>query len=42
VDENNLHHEIMVPNRASKLKVKWGNNQELTLINIYALMRKTK
>jgi len=24
VDENNLHHEIMIPNRAaSKLKVKW-------------------
>jgi len=27
----------MIPNRASKLKVKWGYNQELTLINIYAL-----
>ena len=25
VDENNLQHEIMVPNRASKLKFKWGN-----------------
>jgi len=37
VDENNLHHEIMIPNRASKLKVKWGDNQELTLISIYAL-----
>jgi len=36
VDENNLQHEIMIPNRASKLKVKWGNNQELTLISIYA------
>ena len=37
VDENNLQHEIMIPNRASKLRVKWGDNQELTLINIYAL-----
>ena len=37
MDENNLHHEIIIPNRASKLKVKWGDNQELTLINIYAL-----
>jgi len=36
VDENNLQHEIMIPNRASKLKVKWGDNQELTLIKIYA------
>jgi len=36
VDENNLHHEIMIPNRASKLRVKWGDNQELTLMNIYA------
>jgi len=40
VDENNLHHEIMIPNRASKLKLKWGENQELTLINIYALNHK--
>ena len=37
IDGNNLQHEIMVPNRASKLKVKWGDNQELTLINIYYL-----
>src|SRR5882724_7051406 len=36
VDENYLQHEIMILNRASKLKVKWGDNQELTLINIYA------
>jgi len=36
VDESNLQHEIMIPNRVSKLKVKWGDNQELTLINIYA------
>ena len=36
VDENNLQHETMIPNRASKLKVQWGDNQELTLINIYA------
>src|SRR5882724_6120602 len=26
----------MIPSRASKLRVKWGDNQELTLINIYA------
>jgi len=26
----------MIPNRASKLKVKWGEDQELKLINIYA------
>src|SRR5882724_6356105 len=36
VDENNLQHEIMIPNRASKLRVRWGDNQELTLINTYA------
>jgi len=36
VDENNIQHEIMIPNRASKLKVKWGDNKELTLINTYA------
>src|SRR5882724_7903897 len=42
VNENNLHHEIMIPNRASKLKVKWGDNQELTLINIYAPINKEK
>jgi len=36
VDENNLHHKIMIPNRASKLKVKWGKDQELILITIYA------
>jgi len=28
VDENNLQHEIVIPNRASKLKVKWGDNQD--------------
>jgi len=37
VDENHLHHKIRIPNRASKLKIKWGENQELTSINIYAL-----
>jgi len=43
LDENNLQHEIMIPNRASKLKVKWGDDQELTLIIIYAkIMRRTK
>src|SRR5882724_8204520 len=36
INENNLQHEIMIPSRASKLRVKWGDNQELTLINIYA------
>src|SRR5882724_11767578 len=36
IDENNFQHEIMIPSRASKLRVKWGDNQELTLINIYA------
>jgi len=36
VDVNNLQHEIMIHTRTSKLKVKWGDNQELTLINIYA------
>jgi len=36
VDEDNFHHKIMIPNRASKLKVKWGKDQELTLIKIYA------
>jgi len=36
MDENGLQHEIMIPKRASKLKVKWGDNQELTLINTYA------
>ena len=36
VDENNLHHKIMIHNRASKLKVKGGEDQELTPINIYA------
>jgi len=42
VDENNLHHEIRIPIDI-KLKVKWGDNQELTLISIYALMtKKTK
>ena len=35
VDENNLHHEILIPNRASQLKVKWGESQEVKLINIY-------
>src|SRR5882724_8237556 len=35
IDENNLRHKIMIPNRASKLRVKWGDNQELTLINVY-------
>jgi len=30
VDEDNFHHKIMIPNRASKLKVKWGEDQELT------------
>ena len=40
LDENNLQHEIMIPNRASKLKVKWGDNQELTLINSYTLNNK--
>ena len=34
VDKNNLHHEIMIPNRASKLKVKWGDNQANTNKNI--------
>jgi len=36
VDENNLQHEVMIPNRASKLRIKWGDNQEITLINTYA------
>jgi len=27
VDENNLHHEIMIPNRVSKLKLKWGETK---------------
>jgi len=40
VDENNLHHEIMIPNRASNIKSKWGDNQKLTLINIYSLNNK--
>jgi len=36
VDENNLQDEVMIPNRVSQLKVKWGDDQELTLTNIYA------
>jgi len=35
VDENNLQHGVMISNRESQLKVKWGDDQELTLINIY-------
>jgi len=30
----------MIPNIASKIKIKWGDNQELTLINIYPLNNK--
>jgi len=35
VDDNNLQHEVMMTNRVSQSKVKWGDNQELRIIIIY-------
>jgi len=31
--ENN--HKILIPNRESQLKIKWGGDQNLNLVNIY-------
>jgi len=30
----------MIPNRALQLKVKWGDNQDLTLRNVFAQIMK--
>ena len=36
IDEAQLEHRILIPNRASLLRVKWGDNQSLEIANIYA------
>src|SRR5882724_11808604 len=36
INETQLEHKVLIPNRASLLKVKWGNNQNLEIGNIYA------
>ena len=34
--EDMLTHQIIIPNRVAQLKLKWGENQMLNMINIYA------
>src|SRR5882724_6388245 len=36
IDEAQLEHRILIPSRASQLRVKWGDNQNLEIANIYA------
>src|SRR5882672_2587510 len=36
ISTKKIEHKIMIPSRASALKVTWGEDQELTLINLYA------
>jgi exonuclease III len=30
------NHKILIPDRASQLKIKWGEDQSLNLVNVYA------
>ena len=34
--EGTITHQIIIPNRVAQLKLKWGENQMLKMINIYA------